>query len=77
MDPDLKKAIALGEFEDRVERLAKRMKWRYGQALFNALAYDRPEIAEALRGTVIDPFHITTEDSPTISKAWQFIKERW
>lgn len=31
---------------------------RYGQALFNLLAERRPELAEAIRGTPRDPFHL-------------------
>lgn len=32
-------------------------KWRSGQALFNALLEVRPELAEQIRATIMDPFY--------------------
>lgn len=34
-------------------------EWRYGQAAFNVLERLEPELAEEVRGTVLDPFHQT------------------
>lgn len=31
--------------------------WRAGQAWFNALHFARPELAERIRATNLDPFH--------------------
>ena len=32
-------------------------RWRYGQALFNELFLRHPEVANALRGSAIDPYY--------------------
>jgi len=37
--------------------LARHKTWRAGQALFNALLRVRPDLAEEIRGTDLDPFH--------------------
>ena len=39
--------------------LAKQHGWRYGQALFNLLVDRQPHIAETIRATKLDPFHMT------------------
>ena len=33
-------------------------QWRWGQSIFNALAALHPEVAETVRDTKVDPFHI-------------------
>ena len=38
--------------------LARKEKWRYGQALFNLLLSVRPELAESVRSTDMDPFYL-------------------
>lgn len=46
---------------------------RLGQIYFNELAIVRPEIAEAIRGSMLDPFYkerITNVVS-------EFVRERW
>lgn len=46
---------------------------RLGQIYFNELAVVRPEIAEAIRGSMLDPFYkerITNVVS-------EFVRERW
>lgn len=48
---------------------------RYGQSLFNTLAHHRPEIAEQLRGTHLDPFHKTGEKISL--ETYEFIKNLW
>ena len=37
--------------------LARHKTWRAGQGLFNAILLVRPDIAEEIRGTEMDPFH--------------------
>lgn len=37
---------------------ARMTEQRYGQALFNQLAEHRPDLAEQVRGTSIDPFYL-------------------
>jgi hypothetical protein len=46
---------------------------RFGQAVFNVLDSMRPDIANELRGSSIDPFY---KDSVP-REVWEFIKERW
>ena len=46
---------------------------RFGQAVFNVLASTRPDIAEELRGSTLDPFY---KDSVS-DEVWQFIKSKW
>jgi hypothetical protein len=47
--------------------------WRYGQVYFNLLSTARPDIAGALRGTMLDPFH-KTEVKPETHK---FVESKW
>lgn len=50
-------------------------EWRYGQVLFNALWAVRPELANKVRGTRLDPFHREREEiNPEF---WTLIAERW
>lgn len=49
--------LRFNEFLGRVEKIQKYYKWRYGQALFNALLDVRPDLAEEIRGTPLDPFN--------------------
>lgn len=37
--------------------LARHKTWRAGQALFNAIDLVRPDLADQIRGTDLDPFH--------------------
>ena len=47
--------------------------WREGQTLFNTLAVVHPEVAERLRGSLVDPFHREVIAPET----WGFIMENW
>jgi hypothetical protein len=40
----------------KAESSVRRTGWRYGQAFFNCLLDERPDIAEQIRGTSADPF---------------------
>lgn len=46
---------------------------RYGQAVFNHLYEIRPDIADKLRGTKLDPFH----DIVVFDEVWDFIEANW
>lgn len=46
---------------------------RFGQAVFIILEEVRPEIANELRGTPLDPFHKTSVSD----EVWAFIEDRW
>jgi hypothetical protein len=46
---------------------------RYGQVYFNLLKDSRPDIAEKLRGSVLDPFHrnqVSTEVHAFVEYLW-------
>jgi len=47
-------------------------RWRKGQALFNAIYYVDPEIANKIRGSDIDPFHIDDNIEPCM----KFLEEQ-
>ena len=51
--------------------------WRVGQALFNLLEEARPDIADALRGTAIDPFEATDKDDNRYVHAVLYIQQEW
>lgn len=40
----------------QAETLKKEHGWRYGQAFFNVLFEERPDIAQAIHGSSLDPF---------------------
>lgn len=68
--------LRFNEFLGRVEKIQKYYKWRYGQALFNALLDAYPALAEEIRGTPLDPFHI--EDKKDIpSDLLDLLSDRW
>lgn len=46
---------------------------RYGQALFNALHQERPDLSERIRATPLDPFYL----DELISHTWDWILENW
>ena len=46
---------------------------RHGQALFNLLVQHHPRVAEAIRGTPVDPFHRDEVSDET----WTTIHENW
>ncbi len=47
--------------------------WRVGQFFFNVLYDNRPDLAETVRGTELDPFH----DDTRISGFLQFVESNW
>lgn len=49
--------------------------WRYGQLLFNTLAYFRPDISGFLRSSINDPFH--KEKDQVKDKTYQIIESMW
>ena len=42
--------------------------WRYGQAFFNVLLEETPEIANELRATKLDPFHKNAIEAETYQR---------
>lgn len=56
---------------------ARKTGERYCQAMFNHLAEVRPEIAEAVRGTVCDPFHAQSPTDPRWDRFVAYIESHW
>lgn len=52
---------------------------RYGQAMFNHLVEIRPDLAEKIRGTNMDPFFCNRPNDPSgkFDRFVQFIEENW
>jgi hypothetical protein len=59
--------------------LARERHWRYGQALFNHLLEVRPELAERVKGTDIDPFYLEgpAQDSNKWDRFIEFLESNW
>lgn len=54
----MKSALYFHEFWVKVDQhFAKNHDWRYGQSVFNVLLTYRPDLAEKIRGTDLDPFY--------------------
>ena len=47
--------------------------WRLGQTYFNVLTEARPELAEKVRGSMVDPFH----NDAHIGEFLVFISDAW
>lgn len=47
--------------------------WRIGQTAFNVLADVRPDLAERVRGTNLDPFHVTQR----VPKFYEWTEAHW
>ena len=53
-------------------------KERHGQALFNALAHQRPDLAAAVGGTDLDPFYDRDGENPErLRRLSEFLRARW
>ncbi len=52
-------------------------KERYGQAMFNHLCKVKPELAEKVRATDMDPFYIERLDHPNWDRFVAFIEKEW
>ena len=48
-------------------------KWRRGQAFFNVLSVDRPDLAERIRATSLDPFY----DDNGIAAFLEVVRTMW
>lgn len=49
--------MTIEKFWDEVHRIARVEGWRIGQAAFNLLRETRPDLAERIMGTGLDPFN--------------------
>lgn len=50
--------------------------WRLGQAIFNVLAENRPDLAEKIRGTEMDPFYVQ-ENPQKINEIMDWLEGNW
>jgi hypothetical protein len=71
--------MTLSEFYAKVESNLRHTTQRYGQLLFNTLYEVRPELADKIRATDLDPFYVKDEDplNPVWDKLYQFLQENW
>jgi hypothetical protein len=67
-------AMTYEDFEQKAMSIAIAKGWRCGQALFNCLLHEWPELAERIRGGTHDPFHAPSFESPQFLAAREFIK---
>lgn len=56
-----------------LDRAGEHPEWRFGQAIFNRLAEDRPDLADRLQSTELDPFH--RDDACLPTRSW--LAEHW
>ncbi|WP_332645081.1 hypothetical protein [Aeromicrobium sp.] len=52
---------------------ARTTDWRLGQTYFNVLTEARPELAEKVRGSIVDPFH----QDARIGDFLVFVSDNW
>lgn len=62
-------------YEEVINTLAKEPEWRVGQAAFNILMDYRPNLAEEVRATNLDPFFFDTWDG--CEAFFALVEERW
>lgn len=62
-----------------VENSLLHLEWRYGQSAFNTLHEVRPELANQVVGTDLDPFYIEDIDRDLFRwrKFVNFVQENW
>lgn len=74
MDYTSNRTLSLHQFYADVALREWALKERRGQAMFNHLLKVRPELAEAVRATDMDPFY---ESPAAVKKFIEFIETRW
>lgn len=50
--------------------------WRLGQAAFNVLRENRPDLSEQIRATKLDPFH-STDLTSILPKFYEWAEQHW
>lgn len=70
--------MTYNDFVDTVHREYSKWRdvdstYRYGQCMFNILYALRPDIADRIRGTNIDPFYKDYVSSDT----WEIVQQYW
>lgn len=68
---------SLHDFYYSAQKIAALYGQRYGQALFNRLCEVRPELAEQVRATDMDPFYVTMPQDPRLLRFIEFIEANW
>lgn len=72
------KRDSFNTFVERCKRIHKAQpSLRYGQIIFNEFSEARPVLAEEMRGSMVDPFYCSDNDSTRHTVALEWIKERW
>jgi hypothetical protein len=67
--------MTFDEYLDAVDCLQIETGWRLGQAHFNILASERPDLSEQVRGNFpLDPFHQQDDD---LRPYLEWVRARW
>lgn len=64
--------MTYAEFEVAARKRYEKTGERYGQAFFNVLCQERPDLSERIRGGNLDPFYIGVTTDLQI-----YLIERW
>lgn len=64
------------QFMNEVADLSIALRHRKGQALFNHLVDELPEVANSIRATPLDPF-FHSEDSRVYKECVRWLKNNW
>ena len=67
--------IIFEKFIGAVDRESKQTQGRWGQVFFNRLCEARPRLAEAIRGTDLDPYY--QGDKGKCGAAIVFVRDGW
>ena len=73
---DDNKNITFNKFLTALPDVSRHYGWRYGQSLFNLLLAVRPNLAEVIRATPIDPFYADEADDID-PEVWELLESRW
>lgn len=76
-DRELSSTTLLEYWQAVATAMASEDSWRYGQACFNILAVVRPDLAERVRGTDMDPFHADRSGDKRIGRFMSFLALNW
>jgi len=69
--------LSLHRFYFDAITFARPNRYRYGQVMFNYLELVRPDLAEQVRATDMDPFYCESPKDPQFDRFIQFIETNW
>lgn len=64
------------QYQKAVEfAISNHPQWRRGQAAFNVLMLNRPELSERIRGTALDPYY--DRDGSLLQEFYKWVEANW